>query len=273
MRLSVSTVAFPGVPLVVLPEFATAVGAEGIAVNVSDSSALSLQTPDSEIDMFLRRCRERHVQVSAVYGYAGRKLMLHGPAGEQDIALAKRCVDLSVRLGAPVVRVFASTARGTIAEIDTFVDACRPIVDYAGDVGVKVVFPTHHDLAFDPRSCRRLVEGIGRARAGIIFTGPNMELDGIEPLAALAEMADLVEQVELKDWRRSGDNVEVAVIGAGQATVWPVVEALARTGFGGWVTLHHLKAHDPHLPDLGPDVAAAVRRIIKDTSNRSSHVA
>lgn len=272
MQISVSSVAFPAVPLAALPAAASAVGAEGIAINVSDTSALAPRTPDAEIDGFLRGCRDRGLRISAVYGYAGRKLVPPGPLRQPDIDLAKRCVELAVRLGAPLVRVFAGTARGTDAQIDAFVDALAPVADFAGEVGVKLAFPTHHDLAFDPQACRRLVEGVGRQRASIIFTGPNMELDGIDPLWALAEMRDLVEQVELKDWRRVAGKAEVAAIGKGEAVVWPVVHQLARSGFGGWVTLHHLKQHDPHLPDLDPEVAAFVRRIANDTLDRSANV-
>jgi len=69
----------------------------------------------------------------------------------------------------------------------------RPLIRVAGnDPAAAGLVPAcvasqHHDLAFDPRSCRRLIEGLGRANAGIIFTGANLERDGIAPLAALAE--------------------------------------------------------------------------------------
>ncbi|MCC7045458.1 MAG: sugar phosphate isomerase/epimerase [Alphaproteobacteria bacterium] len=273
MRISASTVAFPGVPLDALPGVAAAAGVEAVAVGVSDRSALSLETPVNEVKRFSERCRACGLQVSAIYGYAGRKLTLDEPARQQDIDQAKRCVDLSVLLQARVVRVFAATAPGTTAEIDRFVEACQPIARYAGEAGAMLSFPTHHDLASDPGSCRRLVEGLGRARAGIIFNGSNMEMDGIEPLGALEKMFDLVEQVELKDWRRRGDAAELAAIGAGDATVWPIVEALADAAFDGWITLHHLKQHDPGLADLHPSVAAAVRRIARRVGDRRSHVA
>lgn len=260
MRLSASSVAFPGLNLADLPKAATAAGVEGIAINVSDRSALSPGASSQTVAAFRHRCRDSDVAVSAVYSYAGRRVSLGGGACADDIDLAKRCIDLTARLDAPVCRLFAGTQRGTDEDIDRFVAACAPIFDHAAQSGIVLAFPTHHDLAYDSPSCRRLVDGFGRGGAGIIFTGPNLELDGIAPLGALAEMLDLVEQVELKDWRRHDDAAVPVPIGTGDATVWPVVEALALSGYAGWITLHHLKQHHPELPDLDRGVAVAVQR-------------
>jgi sugar phosphate isomerase/epimerase len=171
-------------------------------------------------------------------------------------------------LGAPVCRVFAGKAPGTTAVIERFVEAARPVAAHAAGAGVRLGFPTHHDLAFDPNSCRRLIEGLGGDRAGIIFTGSNLELDGIGPLEALSEMADLVVQAELKDWRRSGGKAQPVAIGSGEATVWPLVEVLAAAGFDGWVTLHHLRQHHPELGPLAPTISARVSEILAEAQPR-----
>ena len=84
----------------------------------------------------------------------------------------------------------------------------------------------------------------------------------VPPLAALTQMYDIIEQVELKDWRREGEHVTPAPIGAGEAVVWPIVEALALADYTGWVTLHHLKQHHPALGDLDEAVSATVRSVV-----------
>lgn len=267
MRLSASSVAFPGLDLAELPNAAVAAGVEGIAINVSERSALRPDASAQTVAAFGHRCRDNDLAVSAVYSYAGRRVSLGGGACGEDIDLAKRCIDLTARLDAPVCRLFAGTRRGTDDDIDRFVAACAPIFDHAAKSGIMLAFPTHHDLAYDPSSCRRLVTGFGRGRAGIIFTGPNLELDGIAPLDALAKMRDLIEQVELKDWRRDGDAAVPVSIGTGDATVWPVVEALAVSSYSGWNTLHHLKQHHPELPDLDRDVGDTVRRMFAAAQN------
>lgn len=261
MRLSASSVAFPDADLAELPRAAGATGVEGLALTVGERGALRPDMPPDAVDAVRRRCWDAGLAVSAVYGYAGRRVMLDRVARAQDVDLAKRCIDLAVRLEAPICRLFASTQRGTDEEIDRFLEACTPIFDHAAASGVLLCFPTHHDLAYDAASCRRLVAGFGRSRSGIIFTGPNLELDGIAPLAALAEMSDLIEQVELKDWRRRGDDALPVAIGTGEALVWPVVEQLAVGGYRGWITLHHLRQHHPELPELDAQVSAAVRDV------------
>ena len=109
------------------------------------------------------------IAVSATYGYAGRRLLEDTAAAAEDVVLSKRCIDLAARLGAPVCRLFAGTAAGSDDLIDRFIEACRPIARHAVAAGVCLGLPTHHDLAFDARSCRRLIEGIGREYAGIMI--------------------------------------------------------------------------------------------------------
>ena len=259
MRLAASTVAFPGMALADLPDCASALGLDGLAVTVSPRGSMTPDASAEDVARFRLGCRERNVHLSALYGYAGRGLLGGSAEVQNDIDLARRCLDLAEALGAPVCRVFAGTSRPTDDLIDRFIERCRPVASHAAGLGVKLGFPTHHDLAFDPASCRRLIDGLGRDRAGIIFNGPTMELDGIDPVVALGEMIGLVEQVELKDWRRSGGHEIPVPLGLGDATVMPIVEYLAAEGFEGWVTLHHLKQHHPELPDLTLAAGEAVR--------------
>lgn len=258
--ISASTVAFPGLPLAELPQRAADLGLDGLALTVSDRGSMSPDATDEEIRGFQDRCGDLGIAISAIYGYAGRGVLAAAAARAADLDLARGCIDLAARLGAPVCRIFAGSGPPADELIDRFVEACRPAAEHAGQAGIVLGFPTHHDLAFDPASCRRLVSGLGRGRAGIILNGPSMELDGIEPVAALLEMRDIVEQVELKDWVRQGAHETPRAIGDGEATVWPIVDALTAVAFEGWMTIHHLKQHHPELPDLGPGTVAAVRR-------------
>lgn len=233
LKISASTVAFPRTPLLELPERAAALAVEGLAMTVADNGSLQLDAADSEIAAFLTRCDDFGISVSAIYGYAGRGMLGDPAARAADIELAKRCIDLAVRMGAQVSRMFAASGPPKDDLIDRFADACRPIAEHAAQAGVILGFPTHHDLAFDPASCRRLVDGLGRRRAGIIFNGPSLEMDGFAPVRALRKMRDIVVQAELKDWERRGGAFEPQPIGLGQATVWPIVEALDELDFGG----------------------------------------
>jgi acyl dehydratase/sugar phosphate isomerase/epimerase len=262
MRVAVSTVAFPGAELLDLPRLAREAGAEGIALGVAPGGPMAPDAPAAEVSGFLARCRDEGVVVSAVYGYAGRRLLLGGDAARADCDLAKTCIDLAAALGASVCRVFAGTQPGSDTVINRFADACRPLASHAASLSVRLGFPTHHDLASDMRSCRRLIEGVGRDGAGIIFTGANLELDGVAPLGALDGLDGIVLQAELKDWRRDNGAAHPVPIGDGEATVWPLVAALAARDAGGWITVHYLRQHHPELPALDPAVAARVRTIV-----------
>ncbi len=61
-------------------------------------------------------------------------------------------------------------------------------------------------------------------------------------------MIDLIESVELKDWRRVDGHEIPVLLGSGEAPVLPIGAARAPTGFPGWTTLHHLKQHQPSFP-------------------------
>jgi sugar phosphate isomerase/epimerase len=262
MRIAVSTVGFPGLGLMELPGAARAAGATGLALGIGPGGPLRIDTTEAVLAEFQDRCDADGIVVSATYGYAGRALLSDPTSVRSDTDLARRCIDLAARLGASVCRIFAGTERGSDPAIDRFIEACRPAADHAAGAGLRLGFPTHHDLASDPASCRRLVEGLGRDRAGIIFTGPNIELDGIDPLAALTEMTGLVLQAEVKDWIKVDGKAHPVAIGTGEAIVWPVVEALAASGFAGWVTLHHLLQHHPEMGQLSAAVAARVGGIL-----------
>lgn len=265
IRIAASTVAFPGLAITELPDRAASLGLDGVAVTVfGRGSTVTADTAETEIRDFAARSRDVGVRVSAIYGYAGRAMLGGATARTADLDLARRCIDLGARLEAPLCRIFAWSGRPTNDLIDRFVEACLPIADHAASTGVMLGFPTHHDLAFDPASCRRLIAGFGRGRAGIIFNGPSMELDGIAPVTALHEMRDLVSQIEVKDWRRGRgrDHETPMPIGEGQATVWPLLETVSTIAFDGWVTLHHLKQHHPELPELERNTGEAVRHAV-----------
>jgi sugar phosphate isomerase/epimerase len=272
MRISVSSVAFPGATLAELPKLAADVGAEGLAITCSDRGSLQLDTSGSDLRDFRSRCEDMGIAISAVYGYAGRGMLGTPLTKAEDTDVAKRCIDIAVHLNCGVSRLFAWKGAPSIDLINRFVDACRPSTEYAAVAGVMIGIPTHHDLAFDPASCLRLIDGLGRDRAEIIFNGQSLELDGIQPVAALRAMLDIVGQIELKDWRREDGEAIPVPIGTGQATVFPVVEELAALGFSGWLTLHHLKQHHPELPSLEPRVSLAVRKTIAAYEERTSHV-
>lgn len=270
LQISASTVAFPGISLSELPGHAAALALDGLALTVADRGSMRPDVSDLEIRDFRARCRDAGIRVSALYGYAGRGMLGDAVARVADLDLARRCIDLAAQLGAPICRIFAGSGRPTDDLVDRFVAACRPAAEHAARAAIVLGFPTHHDLAYDPRSCRRLVSGFGHGQAGIIFNGPSMELDGIAPVAALHEMRDLVIQAELKDWRRNGDEEIPILLGKGEATVWPVVQALAEIVGDGWVTLHHLKQHHPELPDLERSAVDAVRRVANDRHGASA---
>lgn len=262
IRIAASTVAFPELRLRDLPDHAAALGLEGYALTFGPNGSVRPDTDADELRDFQARCGALGLRVAAIYGYAGRSMFGDAVAREADRDLARRAIDLAARLGAPVCRVFAGSAPPAGDLISRFVDACRPVAEYATGAGVVLGFPTHHDLAFDPASCRELVEGLGRDRAGIIFNGQSVELDGIDPVDALRAMRDVVIQVELKDWRRSDGRSMPAPIGQGEACVWPVIETLVDQRFDGWLILHHLRQHHPELPPLERSASEAVRRVI-----------
>jgi sugar phosphate isomerase/epimerase len=273
MKISVSTVAFPHSTLEEWPILAAGIGAEGLAVGCAANGPLKPEASGAGLREFSARCEDAGIAISAVYGYAGRGILAADPATRaQDIDLAKRCIDIAAQLNCRVARLFAWQEPPSDDSIDRFVEKARPIADHAVLAGVKLGIPTHHDLAFDAHSCRRLIDGFGADRAAIIFNGQSMEMDGIDPLGALRSMRDIIGQVELKDWQRRNGECVPAAIGTGDATVFPVVDELAALDFQGWLTLHHLRQHHPELPPLGPEVSAAVRTRIQKIDRRLIHV-
>ncbi|MEU8818362.1 sugar phosphate isomerase/epimerase [Actinoplanes sp. NPDC048796] len=86
----------------------------------------------------------------------------------------------------------------------------RDIQARAADADVKVCIEMHpHNLVFNPPTLIRLVEQTGATHVGAEMDPSHLFWQGIDPVAAVRHLGDLVFHAAAKDTRINGDNVKL----------------------------------------------------------------
>jgi sugar phosphate isomerase/epimerase len=265
MRYSVFTLAYPGKSIEELIDLSASLGYDGIDLRIADDEHLALDAPRPRRAELLKRVRDCGIRFSALYSYLGKPLVdPESSIRAAEIDRIRALVDLANDLEAPLARIWAGTSARSEEHLDRFIAAVRPAAEYAHQAGVRIVMPNHNDLAYDAPSCRRIVEGLGRDRVGIIYDPPNIERTGLDPIAEGRDMWDCVDRVEFKDWRLRGRvvvgaeqwaPVEATPLGLGEASLTPVVELLKEKQYDGWISNLYEKRWHPELPE--PEVGLA----------------
>lgn len=146
---------------------------------------------------------------------------------------AQREVELADRLGCGFVRVFGfERPRGERAGscIERIADRLRAVADTGRARGVRVVvenggsFPTAADLM-------DLIDRVGNPMLGAAYSVAVGHAAGEQPRDAIRALGDRLWIVRVKDLAAG----RPCALGRGEVPCRAAVDALAETGFGGWV--------------------------------------
>ena len=160
---------------------------------------------------------------------------------EADVALVKRWVDVAVKLGAPMVRVFAgpgAPAGHTVAETTGWVvDHIRECVGYGAERGVLIALQQHDDLLKTASETLAV-----RERIGSDWLGLNVDIGSLrtadDPYPEIARLAPHACTWQIKEQvYRKGIPEDV--------DVGKIVRIIREAGYRGYVPLETLGAGDP----------------------------
>jgi sugar phosphate isomerase/epimerase len=158
-----------------------------------------------------------------------------------DVALVKRWVDVAVKLGAPMVRVFAGPGvpegRSAAETTDGVVEHIRDSVAYGAERGVLIVLQEHDD--FLKTAAQTLAV---RERIGSDWFGLNVDIGSLrttaDPYLEIAQLAPYSYTWQIKE--------QVYRKGVAEETdVAKVVRILRETAYRGYVQLETLGGGDP----------------------------
>ncbi|GIP38830.1 hypothetical protein J31TS4_21100 [Paenibacillus sp. J31TS4] len=221
-------------------------------------------------------------------GYAGGFSAASDADCERALEDIRRLFDHAGELGATMVRVQPGGPNAFLAEDYHFAKAAfwlNRCAEEAEAHGIRIVLEIHNNsLVETVDSCMRLRGMIPAANLGFIHDAGNMYITDTDyGRSSVLRLGGSLLHVHVKDERRlmelgapgsfanrthRGEEYFLGCrLGEGEADHQPLFDALAETGYAGWITLETHAPFDPR-ERLAYDLAAA-RRMLQLTAARS----
>ena len=174
----------------------------------------------------------------------------------QQLADAKRFIDLAAALGSPYVRVFGNEIKGPKEEVVARVAAgLHELGEYAGPRGVTVIIESHGDFVDSP-TLKEVLTRADSPHAALLWDAHHTYADGHEqPEDTVRELGSWIRHTHLKDSVPAGKERKYVLTGRGDVPIERQVQALRKIGYKGYFCFEWEKAWHPDLAD--PEIAFA----------------
>jgi len=175
---------------------------------------------------------------------------------QQQLAEAKRFIDLAASLGAPNVRVFGNKIEGPREQVLARVaSGLRELGTYSGARGVTVIIESHGDFTDSP-TLSEIFTRAGSPNVGLLWDAHHTFVDGKEdPQFTVQKLGRYIRHTHLKDSVPAADGRRYVLTGRGDVPVRKQIEVLAATGYTGCYTFEWEKVWHPELEE--PEIAFA----------------
>ncbi len=173
---------------------------------------------------------------------------------QQQIADAKRFIDLAASLGAPNVRVFGNKIEGPREQVLARVaSGLHELGTYSGGRGVTVLIESHGDFTDSP-TLNEILTRADSPHVGLLWDAHHTFVDGKEdPQFTVQKLGRYIRHTHLKDSVPTADGRRYVLTGHGEVPVRKQVEVLAATGYTGCYTFEWEKVWHPELEE--PEIA------------------
>jgi sugar phosphate isomerase/epimerase len=174
----------------------------------------------------------------------------------QQLADAKRFIDLASALGSPYVRVFGNEIKGPKEEVVARVAAgLHELGEYAEPRGVTVIIESHGDFVDSP-TLKEVLTRADSPHAALLWDAHHTYADGHEqPEYTVHELGSWIRHTHLKDSVPGGKERKYVLTGRGDVPIQRQVQALQKIGYKGYYCFEWEKAWHPDLED--PEIAIA----------------
>jgi len=170
----------------------------------------------------------------------------------EQIEHTKANVDLAVRLGAPVVRIFAG---GAVPEGRSWEECVRAVVEqlkecarYAEDRGIKLGIESHGKFGTDLNALAAIIERVNSPALGLTLDTANFLVNGVDPVEAARRLSGRIFHTHLKDAKVLPDGSHKGTaLGEGDVPIREVIEELKRQGYDGWLCIEYEGEEDPDV--------------------------
>ncbi len=182
----------------------------------------------------------------------------------------KRALDLCAELGAPHITTEPggplAAGRSRSEGIELFVEALKPLAEHAHHLGVMLLIEPEPELLVETTDqYLEIAERVNAPSIGLNFDVGHAYCVAEDIPAAIAKLSAHIKHYHFEDIAATRVHHHL-VPGTGAIDFKPIVDAIEKTGYDGWITVELY----PYLDD--PDSAAkrafeVLKPLIKDGSN------
>jgi len=180
---------------------------------------------------------------------------------EQQLADARRFIDLAGALGAPYVRVFGGKAESDKNPVPD--DATKKRVaaglhelgNYAGPHKVQVIIESH-DHFTSSATLKDVLEAADSEHVGLLWDAHHtFATSNEEPESTVKQLGPWIRHTHLKDSVGTGEDRKYVLTGRGTVPIERQIKALQSIGYKGFYCFEWEKVWHPDLED--PEIAIA----------------
>lgn len=175
---------------------------------------------------------------------------------KQQIADAKRFIDLAAQLGSPNMRVFGNKIEGPRDQVIERVAAgLHELGGYSGERGVTVIIESHGDFTDSP-TLNEILTRADSPHVGLLWDAHHTFVEGKEdPAFTVQQLGKYIRHTHLKDSIPTANGRHYVLTGRGDVPVRKQVEVLESIGYTGYYTFEWEKVWHPDLEE--PEIAIA----------------
>lgn len=207
---------------------------------IEPTSYYFLRTDDEFINSLKRRAFLAGIEISGT-PVRNNFCLPPGPELDQELAHVNNWVDIAVKLGSPVMRIFAGSKPKTDAPRDQVFEhlaaATKRACEYAGSKGVFLAIEDHGFMTETADDLLRLLDAVQSDWLGINLDTGNFSGDPYAEIAKAAPRA-IVCQVKALVRKPGSSQQEPADFAR-------IFRILRDAGYRGYVTLEY-EGNDPH---------------------------
>jgi len=214
----------------------------------------------NRIEQTKREIRDHSLRIACVSSSA--QMYVEDPAKrQQQLADARRFIDLAGALGAPYVRVFGGKAESDKNPVPD--DATKKRVaaglhelgNYAGPHKVQVIIESH-DHFTSSATLKDVLEAADSEHVGLLWDAHHtFATSNEEPESTVKQLGSWIRHTHLKDSVGTGEDRKYVLTGRGTVPIERQIKALQSIGYKGFYCFEWEKVWHPDLED--PEIAIA----------------
>ena len=267
MKLAVSTLGVPGLPVADVVRLAVANGYQGVELRAHPEEPVHPGIGPGERAAVAAEFEAGGIEVLGIAGYA--RVAAPGDDGPV-LAEMRELLELARDVKAPFIRVFPGGDPGGDAE-EADATAARRLgtaAEYAADLGVRVLLETH-DSHRTGADAIRVLGRVGHRHVGSLWDVMHTWLGGEAPAQTYPALSPFLGYAQVKDIASAEDTTPLP-LGSGVLPLGACVDELMRHGWDGWLCWEYEKRWYETAAPLGALLGPGREHLVRLLSEAAS---